>query len=58
MIEKQAELTPNMQAVTYQDRSITYRELNENANKLARILRKRGVRRQEPVAIMPNAHLN
>ncbi|MED4804369.1 non-ribosomal peptide synthetase [Bacillus atrophaeus] len=52
MFEKQAELTPNMQAVTYQDRSITYRELNENANKLARILRKRGVRRQEPVAIM------
>ncbi|MDE1429510.1 AMP-binding protein, partial [Bacillus licheniformis] len=43
---------PDEKAIHYEGQSITYKELNEMANKLARLLRKRDVKRQEPVAIM------
>ncbi|MDO8225210.1 non-ribosomal peptide synthetase [Bacillus cabrialesii] len=52
MFEAQAEKTPDAYAVIDQACSLTYRELNKSANKLARQLRMKGVARQEPVAIM------
>ncbi|MCM3008272.1 plipastatin non-ribosomal peptide synthetase PpsD [Bacillus subtilis] len=52
MFEKQAEKTPDAYAVIDQACSLTYRELNKAANRLARHLRMKGVVRQEPVAIM------
>ncbi|BCE06914.1 non-ribosomal peptide synthetase [Bacillus paralicheniformis] len=52
MFERQAAQSPDEKAIHYEGQSITYKELNEMANKLARLLRKRGVKRQEPVAIM------
>ncbi|WP_426982596.1 amino acid adenylation domain-containing protein [Bacillus cabrialesii] len=52
MFEAQAEKTPDAYAVIDQACSLTYRELNKSANRLARELRMKGVARQEPVAIM------
>ncbi|MEC1262571.1 non-ribosomal peptide synthetase [Bacillus swezeyi] len=52
LFERQAAQTPDAKAIHYEGQSTTYKELNETANKLARILRKRGVKRQEPVAII------
>ncbi|MHA6486325.1 amino acid adenylation domain-containing protein [Bacillus cabrialesii] len=52
MFEAQAEKTPDAYAVIDQACSLTYRELNKSANRLARQLRMKGVARQEPVAIM------
>ncbi|MCY8185278.1 amino acid adenylation domain-containing protein [Bacillus inaquosorum] len=52
MFEKQAEKTPDAYAVIDQTCSLTYKELNKSANRLARHLRMKGVARQEPVAIM------
>ncbi|WP_432339519.1 amino acid adenylation domain-containing protein [Bacillus tequilensis] len=52
MFEKQAEKTPDAYAVIDQACSLTYRELNKSANKLARQLRIKGVARQEPVALI------
>lgn len=39
MFEKQADKTPDVRAVIDQAHSLTYRELNESANRLARHLR-------------------
>ncbi|MGG1240886.1 amino acid adenylation domain-containing protein, partial [Bacillus sonorensis] len=52
MFEKQADKTPDVRAVIDQAHSLTYRELNESANRLARHLRGKGVTRQEPVALV------
>ncbi|MFV9833052.1 amino acid adenylation domain-containing protein [Bacillus stercoris] len=52
MFETQAEKTPDAYAVIDQACSLTYKELNKSANRLARHLRMKGVARQEPVAIM------
>ncbi|NLH05978.1 MAG: AMP-binding protein [Chloroflexi bacterium] len=41
--ERRAAETPDAEAVVYEGRSLTFRELNERANKLAHALRKRGV---------------
>ena len=52
MFERQAAQTPDQIAIRYEDGSVTYKELNESANKLARLLQKRGLKREEPVGIM------
>jgi amino acid adenylation domain-containing protein len=41
--EEQVERAPQSLALIYQDQQLTYRELNQRANRLARYLRKRGV---------------
>jgi amino acid adenylation domain-containing protein len=41
--ESQVEKTPHAQAVTFEGRNLTYRELNQRANQLARFLKKLGV---------------
>ncbi len=43
LFEQQAAKTPNMTAVVYQGKTLSYRELNERANQVAHFLRKRGV---------------
>lgn len=42
-IEQQAARRPENIAVTFEDRNLSYRELNQKANQLAHFLRKRGV---------------
>jgi len=44
LFEEQVQKTPNVQAVVYGDRCLTYRELDERANQLGHFLRKKGVR--------------
>jgi amino acid adenylation domain-containing protein/non-ribosomal peptide synthase protein (TIGR01720 family) len=43
LFEAQAKRTPDATAVIFEDRQLSYRELNERANQLARYLRRMGV---------------
>jgi amino acid adenylation domain-containing protein len=58
LFEEQAQKTPEAGAVVYQDagsdssQRFTYKELNETTNRLARILRKRGVKKDSIVGLM------
>lgn len=53
LFEEQVKQTPDRVAVTYGTQSLTYRELNERANQLARILVHRGIgSSQTLIAIM------
>jgi len=51
LFEEQAERAPNAVAVLYEDRELTYGELNRRANQLAHYLRELGVGPDERVAI-------
>src|SRR6185369_6083814 len=51
IFEAQAELTPEAQAVVFNDESTTYGELNRRANQLAHYLRSLGVGPDVPVGI-------
>ena len=51
LFEQQAEKKPYRIAVESQDKELSYQELNKQANQLARLLRKRGVKRGDFVAI-------
>jgi amino acid adenylation domain-containing protein len=52
LFQEQVEKTPNNLAVIFRDKKLTYRELNERSNQLARTLRKRGVRPDQIVGLM------
>ncbi|MEQ8190719.1 MAG: amino acid adenylation domain-containing protein, partial [Candidatus Eremiobacterota bacterium] len=52
LIEKQVELNSEKIAVVYKDEKLTYRELNDRANKLAHLLRREGVKSDSRVAIL------
>jgi len=52
LFEGQAARTPDNTAVVYEDRQLTYRELNEKSNQLARVLREKGVVPDSIVGIM------
>ncbi len=52
LFEAQVEKTPDHTAVMFMDRKLTYRELNEKANQLARELRGNGVSAGSIVGIM------
>lgn len=54
LFERQAAKTPDLTAVTYEGKSLSYRELNERANQLAHYLRKRGVAPETLVGICLN----
>ncbi|WP_066495485.1 non-ribosomal peptide synthetase [Abyssisolibacter fermentans] len=43
LFEDQAEKTPEGIAVIYEDTQLTYKELNERANQVARVLREKGI---------------
>ena len=51
LFEEQAQKTPNHIALIFEDQKITYQELNERSNFLARMLREKGVTRESIVAI-------
>ncbi|WP_197262107.1 non-ribosomal peptide synthetase [Brevibacillus laterosporus] len=52
LFEEQVERTPERVAVVGEGGQLTYRELNQQANKLARTLRSEGIQADEPVGIM------
>ena len=51
LFEAQVERTPEAEAVIFEGEKLSYRELNERANRLARYLRKRGVETGDIVGI-------
>ncbi len=51
LFEEQVERTPRATAVAHETHSLTYAQLNERANQLARYLRRRGVGPDQRVAI-------
>ncbi len=51
LFEEQVEKTPDNVAVVFEDKKLTYKELNEKANSLAHHLRKNGVKKNEVVGI-------
>ncbi|MEW9702928.1 amino acid adenylation domain-containing protein, partial [Paenibacillus sp. SI8] len=52
LFEEQAKRTPDRVAVRFEDEQLTYRELNAQANRLARTLRAEGVLPDDKVGIM------
>ncbi|MDQ8091444.1 non-ribosomal peptide synthase/polyketide synthase [Bacillus amyloliquefaciens] len=57
LFEEQAERTPEHPAVKFKNCHLTYRELNEKANRLARTLRNCGVQADTLVAILADRSL-
>lgn len=57
LFEEQVERTPDAVAVVFEDKKLTYKELNEKSNRLARLLREKGVGRDSIVGIMVNRSL-
>jgi amino acid adenylation domain-containing protein len=51
-IEKHAENSPERIAIGFNGSNLNYRELNERANKLARRLRRSGIKQDKPVGIL------
>lgn len=51
LVEAQVARTPNASAVEHAGQKLTYRELNERANQLARFLRKKGIGHESRVGI-------
>lgn len=51
MIERQAQRIPDATAIQWQDRTLSYRELNAKANQLARYLRGQGIGPEQRVGI-------
>ncbi|MDO3675426.1 amino acid adenylation domain-containing protein [Paenibacillus ehimensis] len=58
LFEEQAERMPDRTALVFEDRQLTYAELNERANRLARTLRAEGVQPDQPVCIMAERSLD
>lgn len=52
LFEEQAVKTPDNAAVVFEGKRLTYRELNEKSNQLARVLRDKGVKPDSIVGIM------
>jgi len=52
LFEEQAAKTPEHTAVIFEDRKLTYRELNSRANKLASILMQKGMKRNDHIPVL------
>ncbi|HEU4962559.1 MAG TPA: amino acid adenylation domain-containing protein [Bacilli bacterium] len=52
LFEEQAERWPDQPAVAFGDRQLTYRELNSRANRLAALLRAKGVQADQVVGVI------
>lgn len=52
LFEEQVERTPDSIALIFEDKTMTYRELNQKANQLAYALRRKGLKKQDIVGIM------
>nr|WP_277714046.1 non-ribosomal peptide synthase/polyketide synthase [Paenibacillus mucilaginosus] len=57
LLEEQAERTPEAEALVFESERLTYRELNDRANRLARTLREAGVGRDTLVGLMSERSL-
>lgn len=57
LFEEQVERTPDHPAVVFENRQLTYRELNQKSNQLARLLQAKGCRRVSSLALWQSAHL-
>lgn len=57
LFEEQVRKTPEQTAIVLGDKRLTYRELNERANRLAHTLREKGVQAEQSVAIMAQRSL-
>jgi len=57
LFERQVQRTPDKTAVVYGERSLTYRELNSRANRLARVLRSKDFGPDKPAALLLNRSL-
>ncbi|MEH2405962.1 amino acid adenylation domain-containing protein [Nostoc sp.] len=58
LFENQVEQTPHNIAVVFKNTQLTYQELNEKANQLARFLRNSGVQKGEFVGILKERDIN
>ncbi|WP_211234360.1 non-ribosomal peptide synthase/polyketide synthase, partial [Paenibacillus taiwanensis] len=58
LFEQQAARTPDQVAVVYEQEQLTYRELNERTNRLARLLRHEGLCPDQLVGIMADRSLD
>ncbi|WP_278286427.1 MULTISPECIES: non-ribosomal peptide synthetase [Clostridium] len=52
LFEEQVERTPQNTAVVFKDEKLTYKELNEKANSLARVIAQKGICQDDIVGIM------
>lgn len=57
LFEEQVRRTPNNIALEYQEGNLTYQQLNDRANYIGEILRKRGIKDEDIVAIMVDRSL-
>lgn len=57
LFDKQAALSPDQVAVFFEGKQLTYQELNEKANQLARLLIREGIVKDNIVAIMTSRSL-
>lgn len=57
LFEEQVERTPDYPAVVFENRQLTYRELNQKSNQLARLLQAKGCRRVSSLALWQSARL-
>ena len=57
LFEEQVALRPDKTAVVFDKKTLTYKQLNERANQLARTLRAAGVTKNSPVGIMADKSL-
>ncbi|MBY0378216.1 MAG: amino acid adenylation domain-containing protein, partial [Gammaproteobacteria bacterium] len=58
LFEEQVSKTPNKKAITFENSSLSFLELNQKSNQLAHYLRSKGVKRQHIVAICLPRGLN
>lgn len=58
LFEEQAEQRPEHTALVFEDKKLTYRELNQKANRLAHALRRKGVKPDSIVAVMTERSLD
>ncbi|QDY82829.1 amino acid adenylation domain-containing protein [Paenibacillus polymyxa] len=57
LFEEQVERTPEQIALVFEDRQLTYRELNDRSNQIARTLQKAGVSSNQLIGIMTERSL-
>ena len=58
LFEEQVKLTPNNVALVFDDKSLTYQELNEKANQLAYYLKENGVKSHDIVSVCMNKNIS
>ena len=52
IVQKRAEMSPDKPGIIFEDKPVTYKELNEGVNRAAHFLRKRGIRNGDRVSVV------